>query len=243
MFHCHRLVTPYHRTVQLNCGALFHVNLTDNIQRQIYFQGEYEPEVTHLMRTILSEGDTFIDIGANVGYHTVLAKELVGSSGSVHSFEPLPKLYSELNRNVQLNSYTNVFLNQIALHREKANINIYLPGTGNNGTGSIFERDHHTGGSLSCPAISLDMYLRSRYVKNLRLIKIDIEGGEIYALEGMSTLLNRTPAPNLILEVIPELQKNTSNSRKSIYSILGSFGYQNSPIDKSNVYFYKSGDQ
>ena len=113
MFHCRRLVTPYVGETLLDFGGKFQVDLTDNIQRQIYFQGHYEPEITDLIKRTLKPGDTFVDIGANTGYYTVLASLLVGSEGTVHSFEPIPYIFSEMQANVSLNSLSNVFLNQI----------------------------------------------------------------------------------------------------------------------------------
>jgi FkbM family methyltransferase len=239
MFHCQRFVTPHREVVSLNSGGRFNVDLSDNIQRQIYFQGEYEPGITCLIRRTLASGDTFIDIGANTGYYTVVGGLIVGPEGRIHSFEPIPGLFQDLEENSHLNSLSNVDLNQTALQDVEGEVEIHLPAPGNNGSGSAIKRPHHSGGSIRCAASTLDRYLEEKGIGRIRLIKLDIEGAELSALHGMRAVLSMTPAPEIIIEIIPELLEGAGQTDGELYQYLGSLGYESSPIDSWNVHFTK----
>src|SRR3990172_2612704 len=111
-----RRVEAHHlEEVSLPGGATITVDLADLLQRFLYFLGYYEYGVTKLVTSTLRPGDTFIDIGANIGYFTLVASPLVGPSGKVHSFEPIPGIFSTLQSNVAANGLTNVRMNQAAI--------------------------------------------------------------------------------------------------------------------------------
>ena len=237
MFHCHHLVTPYIEEAPLDFGGKFRVDLTDNIQRQIYFLGHYEPKITELIRRTLAPGDTFIDIGANTGYYTVLAGLLVGSQGVVHSFEPIPYIFSAMQSNVSLNSLNNVYLNQVALYEDETEVEMFLPGAGNLGCGSMVKQPHHPGLSIRCPATSLDRYVKRVGIEHIRLIKMDIEGGEFSALKGMKEVLSNPSGPDLICEAIPDLLTGAGHTTADLVQLLESFGYHAHKIDGWNLHF------
>ena len=81
-------------------GYPFRCDLRDIISREVCFTGTYEPQETTLVRAILRPGMTFVDVGANWGYFTLLAASLVGTTGRVLSLEPDPRLFSILQENV-----------------------------------------------------------------------------------------------------------------------------------------------
>jgi predicted methyltransferase len=77
-----------------------------------FVHDQYEPETSALMKRIIREGMTVFDLGAHVGYYTLLAAEQVGVTGHVFAFEPDPENYAVLIKNVELNGYKNVtFIN------------------------------------------------------------------------------------------------------------------------------------
>jgi len=237
MFHCHPFVTPHIEEVPLDFGGKFRVDLTDNIQRQIYFLGHYEPKITELIRRTLAPGDTFIDVGANTGYYTVLAGLLVGSQGAVHSFEPIPDIFSAMQSNVSLNSLNNVYLNQVALYEDETEVEVFLPAAGNMGSGSVVKQPYHPGPTVRSPATSLDRYVRQARIERIRLIKMDIEGGEIAALKGMREVLSSPSGPDLICEAIPHLLAGAGHTVAELVQFLDSFGYHAREIDIWNLHF------
>ena len=213
------------------------MDLTDNIQRQIYFQGHYELEITDLIKRTLKPGDTFVDIGANTGYYTVLASLLVGARGAVHSFEPIPYIFSEMQSNVSLNSLSNVFLNQVALCEDEIEVDIFLPVEGNIGSGSLVKQNHLPGTSIRVSATSLDRYVSQAGIERIRLIKMDIEGGEIAALKGMGEVLSSSSAPDVICEAVPELLAAAGQTTADLTQTMESHGYRSREIDRWNLLF------
>lgn len=237
MFHCRRFVSPYTEETPLRSGGKFRVDLTDNIQRQIYFQGYYEPEITDFIMRTLRPGDIFIDIGANTGYFTVLASLLVGDQGAVHSFEPIPQVFSEMEFNASLNSLDNVYLNQIALCEDASEVDIFLPVEGNIGSGSLVKQHHLPGTSIRVEATSLNQYVSQIGIERIRLIKMDIEGGEISALNGMGDVLSSSCAPDVICESVPELLAAAGKTTADLAHIMQTYGYRSIEIDRWNLLF------
>jgi FkbM family methyltransferase len=162
-------------------GAVIECDLKDVIQRTIFSFGIYEPRVTGIISQRLKEGSVFIDIGANVGYHTLLASCLVGRSGSVFSIEASPVNFATLQRNLFRNRSTNVVAINKAVSREPGRVVLYAGGP-------------HTGlattdASRGFPAVAevealpLERALDLQTLRKTRLIKMDVEGGEIPILE------------------------------------------------------------
>lgn len=150
-------------------------------------KGSYEPHVTKKIKENLKPGDVFVDAGANLGYFTLLVSQLVGTSGKIISFEPAPKTYNFCKKNIEFNKLANVILYNNGLWNEKKTLMISdLRDLGGN---HISDR----GSSIECIALdSLDL--------TPDLIKMDIEGAEPYALQGMVKTLKQCH-PSIILEV------------------------------------------
>src|SRR5262245_25225023 len=94
---------PHCTTIRTRWGDQLEVTLPDLISGVISATGQWEPAITQYVRTRLRAGDTFIDVGANIGYFTLLASRLVGPTGHVYAIEASPSIYQRLTRNVGLN--------------------------------------------------------------------------------------------------------------------------------------------
>jgi FkbM family methyltransferase len=95
-------------------GQWFLCDLRDSIAREVCFTGLYEPQETAVVRAVLKSGMTFVDVGANWGYFTLLAAHLVGRAGRVLSLEPDPRLFQTLSSNVAMNRLSQVRALQLA---------------------------------------------------------------------------------------------------------------------------------
>lgn len=156
--------------------------------------GLYERATVALIQEMLSTGMSFVDVGAYAGYYTVIASRRVGASGQVYAFEPNNVSFSYLEANIAANGRHNVTAVQQAVGRAS-------------GIASFVERGEwsHLGDARTPVAVtSLDDFFAARRWPNVDLVKIDIEGGELDALAGMSTLSARNPRLRLVIEYNPE---------------------------------------
>ncbi|MDX3388383.1 FkbM family methyltransferase, partial [Streptomyces niveiscabiei] len=117
---------PVTTVTRTRSGAHFPVTTSDVIQRYLYLFGAWEPHLTSFVSRRLRPGDTFIDVGANIGYYTVLASQLVGSTGRVVAVEPSPDFHEALAGNVRLNGCANVRTVNTAVSDTPGRLTFYL---------------------------------------------------------------------------------------------------------------------
>jgi FkbM family methyltransferase len=151
-----------------------------------YF-GMIEPEQTRRLAETLQSGETFIDLGANIGYYTMLASRLVGPFGKVISVEPLLDNLILLKRHMKLNGLTNITIAAIAVC-EDARLATFSVGI-NNATGTLSKYAQGTA-TLLVPTATLDQLVEALAIRP-HVVKIDVEGAEMAVLEGAQETLNR----------------------------------------------------
>jgi FkbM family methyltransferase len=147
--------------------------------------GTYEPEQTVLFQRLIQPGQTVLDVGAHVGYYTLLAATLVGRAGNVHAFEPNPRNARFLARHLRINGIPNVTVTEAAVAAAEATARFDF-GSGS-GTGHLA-----VAGPLEVRVTSLDHYCREHAVTPAA-IKIDVEGGELDVLAGADAVLAQRP--------------------------------------------------
>jgi len=188
-------------------GVLFEFDFgLDPHVKDLYF-GIYEPATVIAMGRQLKNGDTFIDVGANIGYLSALGAGLVGRTGQVHSFEPVPRYYDRLRRMALANREYTIFPNQCALSDTEATANIAvtnLPNIGWNTMVAGFMSREATQEIVEVQTCRLDTYLDAKGLERISLIKIDAEGSEFPVLRGLSGYLEKTKhRPPIICEIAP----------------------------------------
>ena len=99
----------------LHTGQKLQVDLASTVGRSIYLRGSYEPDVENILSRTLKEGDIFLDVGANVGYFSIVSSKLVGESGCVYSFEPSPRICRLLTISSKKNRLNNITIVPFAL--------------------------------------------------------------------------------------------------------------------------------
>jgi FkbM family methyltransferase len=215
-------------------GYVVEYDLRDEIQRQMYF-GIYEQPLVCLLRQRLQAGGVFYDVGANVGYFTLLASSLVGSGGEVHAFEPVPNNAARIKRNLGRNNIANVFLNELAVAEGSGTLTLYLPGvTFNSGWASLIPSSKSPQ-QISVPTISLDEYVFDQGHRFPDVVKIDIEGAEPQALAGMRRILARDPSPDLVAEINPYLLNRAGLTAADTLGPLRAAGYRLFRLRASDV--------
>ncbi|MFI4975596.1 MAG: FkbM family methyltransferase [Caulobacterales bacterium] len=180
-------------TVRLYYGATIKIDLWQMmLQRMFYFRC-WEPNISSLVEDILRRGDVFVDLGAHIGYYTLLASKLVGSEGAVVAVEALPSNFAMLQENVSQNAAGNVRAVNCAVSDRRGDLTIFSGAFRNTGTATTIELPGRAvvGRVASLP---LDEILTGDERARVALIKIDIEGRELQVLQRLLETLDAYPA-------------------------------------------------
>lgn len=182
-------------------GTKIRVRPSSRLGWNLYFFGTYEAMLRRLLRAYLDAGNVVLEVGANIGWHTLLMSRLVGSNGQVHAFEPSPPIAKELTRNLRLNKISNCTIHNKALAAEKGvmNFKIFGPASENAGDGHLLPNTAGAldGSSTNVPVETLDSFEYAR----CDLIKIDVEGFEPAVLYGGRETIRRC-SPVIIFEYV-----------------------------------------
>jgi FkbM family methyltransferase len=184
----------------------------------------YEPEVTRLFERTLRGGMVVVDVGAYIGYYTVLASRLVGASGRIYAFEPNPLAVEYLKRNIEGNSCRNVVAIAMAVLDKSERAHLVSDPAGPE---SFIVRADTTGvQSLDVPTVSLDEFAEGEGWPAIDLVKMDIEGSEVPALRGMRRLSDRSSKLQLIVEYNPPAMARAGLARDSLRDVLVELGFR-----------------
>jgi FkbM family methyltransferase len=153
--------------------------------------GSFEYQKQRLMSSMLHAGDTMFDVGANVGYYTLLASHKVGPTGRVVAFEPLPENVRLVRRHLRLNRVRNVSLHEVAVSDHDGHAR-FAPHA-SNAMGKLSDT-----GSVDVAMVSLDSMTNAGQFPDPSLLKIDVEGAELGVLRGASHVLGRA-RPTILL--------------------------------------------
>jgi FkbM family methyltransferase len=200
------------------------------IAPQLVEFGVWERGLTALVRKRVRQGTTFIDVGANIGYYTLLAAKLVGPFGRVIAFEPEPGVFELMKRGVEANGFRQgVYLERKALSNKRGILELYLSST-NRGENSIVPTRGES--RISVPAVTLDEYLGSGH--HVDFIKMDIEGGEGFALEGMQQTLRSNPNIDIAMELSPWSLEHAGYTPMHLLDLLREDGFIAHIIDEES---------
>ena len=231
-----RGLQPFLMRLPWNAGGYwFECDPRDAIAREVCFTGRYEPQETALVRTILRPGMSFVDVGANWGYFTLLAAWLVGERGRVVGLEPDPRIFPVLERNLARNGLTTVLALQVAASAQQARILLrgYDEDAGNFGLTRQVAQASSEGEHFEVVGEPLDGLLDRFGLSSVDLLKVDIEGGEGFALKGLSKSLATHRIHRLLLELHPQQLSELGDSPTRILSGLESLGYRIWVVDHS----------
>jgi len=185
-----------------------------------YHQGDAieEPHVSSLFCSLIKKGMTVVDVGAFIGYYTLLAAKRVGSEGKVFAFEPYPPSFSLLLKNIQVNKWRNIQASQLAVSDSEGERKLNIPyGPSNSSFGAL----PNIKDSITIKTVSLDSFLQ---VTDVDVIKIDVEGAELEVLRGMKKILAEG-RPKIICEVHPRKISFLDYSTKEISDFLKEYNY------------------
>lgn len=216
---------PFPVRATLYNGAELWVDCRSAIGRAILVKAEFDQGVWRAIEPSLGAGGVFIDVGANVGYYTVLAGEHVGASGQAHAFEIDPRPLRCLRRNVAACKHHNISLHEIAIGDSVGEG--VLQAESDCGHSSV----HAIGPGLPVAVTSLDHWMQTRVaLKRLDVIKIDIEGGELLALEGARKLIEKF-RPVIVCEALEASDVKGHPGKEKLLRFFRSTGYTSMFLD------------
>lgn len=191
-----------------------------------YHLGVYEPETSRFIANHLKPGDTFWDLGANAGYHTLMAAREVGSTGRVIAVEPDPGTCGILREQLALNGFTNCTIVQAAVSDRAGSTRLVRRASDPRGN-ALQEIDNpaidnKVGDIVEVPSLTMDE-LSARYPRP-RLVKMDIEGAEVLALPGGRTFLSGAERPERLLVAV-----HGDEAREFCRDFMRDLGYEIEP--------------
>jgi FkbM family methyltransferase len=223
-----RRLSPLLRRQIANFG-LYHLSLgfsmdldpSEWMQNQLRHGNTHEPLTTHLFSKLLERGDTYLDVGAHVGYFTLVARQAIGDRGLVIAIEPQPYNCTKVLRNWSLNSFDNVVVypaaatnteGTVTLHNQPASDTQRLSLDAPSLAGDMPQR-------FAVPLRRLDGIMADQHISSVKLAKIDAEGHELEVVQGLGGRLS--DIHHLIIEVYdPSLPRY-----KELYRVLKTSGF------------------
>jgi FkbM family methyltransferase len=206
-------------------GLAFRLVVTTRREVRRARELDHETELLERLREIIRPGDTLYDVGANIGLISLLtALHPSGASVRIHSFEPEPRNFAHLQRNLELNGLGDrVRAHAVALGAEKGEAVLHVRGAEGEGRHSI-ATDKGSSGSIRVPLTTADEFARS-VGEPPDIVKIDVEGAEGQVLRGMGNLLESGRPRELLLEIHAKGGGDRMPDGEAIHHWLGSRGY------------------
>ena len=208
-------------------GFDMYLTTMEHIQRVLIEQGAYEWAETSLLPKFVKRGSIAVNVGANVGYYSLLLSRLVGHRGHIYAFEPLPINFERLKINIDIN-VDNVTPYNLALgdapkisrYKFNPSINGGIPNFG----GFSMVGTESEDGNIVIETITLDDFVQQRAIQDIRFLKIDVEGFESQVLNGARATVQRF-RPTIMVEYLAMLKTGTDQNVREIQRFMDSMGY------------------
>ena len=208
-------------------GFQLSLDLSNWADRSTFFLGcWYDLAAQLFLEKYISEGDTVVDVGANRGMFSLCASGLVGKTGKVFAFEPNPEAMLVFQQQLSKNQIVNVSARNIGLGCEPGTLTLHVPAI-NSGEASFGNPGYADQKITEVPVDRGDNQLGGEHV---RLIKLDVEGFEVQALQGMEQTIRRCQ-PILLTEVVRGHLVRCGETPEHLYEMLTSWGYKPKKID------------
>lgn len=199
------------------------------IDMEIFTDGVYEPEILKLLGSNLKAGDIFIDIGANIGQHSMFCSYFCKQ---VYSFEPVKKLFDQFNESIAKNEIHNITSYNYALGDADGEIPMYSNGSSMATSSIVSTTGKHF--IQNVEVVKLDDVYKKLGIDGASLVKVDVEGYEFNVLKGAENFLKKYK-PKIVIEFSPYFYRRTDPSiSQKIIDFLTGLGYELYDLDDVN---------
>lgn len=215
------------------------------ISQAVYVSGVYEPSTTAVLRRLLGEGDTFVDVGANVGLFSMIGSRSVGRTGCVVAFEPSRREFARLREHIDHNRLLNVEAFQVGVGNTEGSAILHVADSVHAGLNTMAPQfmypDVAEAYRETVPVVRLDDFLPRHSIDSVQAIKIDVEGGEADVIAGAERTIARD-RPAVLLEIGTAAQAPADPGRTRIEAFLQSVGYEFVAIDAASGSLRRAND-
>lgn len=194
-------------------------------------KGYFEKYETELFKKLVKKSMTIVDCGANIGYYTLIAADIVGDNGKVFAFEPDPDNYRLLVKNIELNGFNgfNCFFYKKAISNQTGKMRLYMS-PGNKSSSRLYD-SHFGKDSLIVDVTTLDEFFKD-YNGKIDIVKMDIEGGGMAALQGMANLIRKNDDLIIFSEFAAGALRRAGYYPEKYLSKLADMGFKIYQIDE-----------
>lgn len=192
--------------------------------------GCFEPFQTELVVNEVRPGDTALDLGAHVGYYTLLLARLVGPKGKVAAFEPDPDNFALLKRNVEINGYANVELVNAAVEDRPGRRRLFRS-SDNAGDHRLHDSPGEPRPAVDVDTVTVDDVLRE-WRGGVDFVKVDVQGSEGAALDGMAGVLARSARVKVVVECWPGGLARSGYGAERLLGRLRELGFRLYEVDE-----------
>lgn len=195
----------------------------------ISIEGVWGELDTKVFKNQIKKGDIVVDVGASIGYFTLIAAKIVGETGKVFAFEPDSKNFEILRKNVEINKYQNVILEQKAVSDVNGKINLFS----SNGIGFHSTINPHSSAPpIPIVSVKLDEYFRDlNLIDKIDFVKIDVEGAEFRVLNGMKSILKESRHVKIFTEFMKYFLEQVGIDPKDMLNLLLNNEFKFSYVD------------
>jgi FkbM family methyltransferase len=231
-FGAHWWVKYRGRAIRTGLGA--GLKLTTNKASADYTEGTNEYPVQLVLAKHLKPGDIFYDIGANVGFFTIIGARLVGPSGHVYAFEPIPETAARVQHNTKLNNFQNitVFTKAVSSSTGEGELLVTRHPGGAKLSTICTPLNSEISGTISVELVSIDDYIARKTLPPPNLVKIDVEGAELDVLRGMCETIKQFK-PIIIYETDHKYKEDFSLKNNEIDTFMHTLRYKITSLEDS----------
>tara|TARA_Y100000590_G_scaffold432073_1_gene547644 strand:+ start:669 stop:1556 length:888 start_codon:yes stop_codon:yes gene_type:complete len=198
---------------------------------------EYGVLETKIIKDEIKPGDIVLDIGAHIGYFTLILAKYVGDKGLVCAFEPEPKNFKLLSKNVQVNNYKNVILTNKAVSNKNEKCLLYV-GQESSGANRIYEPKKSLSQkfqTVTTETIVLDDFFKNKEnLDKISFIKMDMEGAEYKAILGMDLLFEKNKKISILTEFSKKSIEDSGHTSLEFIDFFYNNGFQVNLLDEKN---------